>query len=327
MTVEDLVILSFPGSPYDTEVLDGGDALFQKHVNKLGLQLLSTDEEDASDSLIEASSHTLSKVTANAHRAWHFVIHHKQDHDWQTPMVPSKDYDLRKATARFDAASLSPRSIGVYIVAHCDHNVPSMFTWHAMDQRIGGITDAAERDRKHEEVLTLISQNVAGILKMLGLPMIEKLGFIACNIVPSGSKQIDFLVKLVLALHEHGLHPKVAGWDIPIAIITDEENIGRKRHTDGQFAAKFRKKHKYVYVYEDVRGSFDMKAANALQNALVSGTFNKETKKHVSLAASVHALAPVAFNQQNHTNVSKKTITWKQEIIKRLKFDKSGWSV
>lgn len=327
MTVADLIILSFPGSQYDEEVLKGGDALFAKHINKLSLTPLSSKEIGESDIQSDEPFQALSNVTASAHRAWHFVIHHKQERDWQTPMVLGKDYEIRKATAHFDPVLLSQNSVGVYVVAHCDHNVPNMFSWYALDQRLAGIKDTTLREQKHGEVLTEISQNVAGILKALGLPMIEKLGFIACNIVPSSGKQIDFLAKLVVALHEKGFHPKVAGWDIPIVMITDGEDVGRKKHTDGRFAAKFRKDHKYVYVYEDVSGSFEMKAANAQHAALVQGAFNKETKKHKSLTASVHKFAEPTFNKQDSQSKGKTTVEWKQEIVKRFKFGASGWSI
>jgi len=314
MKAKELIILLFPASDRDEEVIDGGIALFTRHIgrNLLKLRDPGSDKDDLLGQLATARE---SAQEDHAEHAWLIQVHHKTK-DFSGEVSAGNHYNVLDATAPLPH-EFAGDSVGVYVVAHCDHGIVEVFGHYGMGQG------------DHGERVTDTATKLVSFFTKLGLRSVRKLCLVACNTVPSNGGQKDTLEQLVLKLHENEMHPLIAGWDIPIVVETNKEsrNYGRKkRQTEETMAADLRKQHKFVYKYEVVRGTFDMKKEKAAHEGEVLSQFNRVTKKedYVKHKQILGTAKPVFT--KNDKDGQKTKITWSMEFARRMKYTHANWS-
>jgi hypothetical protein len=333
MNINDLIILLFPNTDMDEEVISGGRALFNKHVGKylLGLKqpsadtgaLLNAVAEKAQSSSGQSEVSKKSEVTdkSSAQRAWLIQVTNKEGLDLSGALAPDVHYKVLAATAAFSPGTLDKTSTGVYVVSHCDYGLLNVFGHYGRHPEIS--TGGMEVFDQHVDAA---ASKLALFLKKLGLESIQKLCLVACNTVPRDGKQKDLLECLIWKLHEQGLHPKLVGWDIPVVVVTKEgKDYGRKMHqTSEEMAASLRKKNKYVYKYEAPSNSFTLKAEKAKNEENIRNQFVREFKKS---ALSKEALGnPVPTFTSAPKGDDKTEIIWRMEIVRRMKYSSTNWS-
>jgi hypothetical protein len=164
----------------------------------------------------------------------------------------------------------------------------------------------------------------------IGLRSIKKLCLVACNTVPGNRAQKDTLEELVMKLHENDMHPLIAGWDLPIVVndYSQSPNYGRKMNqTTGQLvSARERKEHKFVYKYEVVDQSFEMKADKAAKPGQKEMQYERELKKTPYAKKSEILGKPNPTFRQEDAGKGKVKIIWTLAFARCMKYSPTNWS-
>lgn len=320
MKINDLIVLLFPGSEHDEEVLKGGRALFNKHVSKhlLGLKQAHGNTDDLLAKLSEKSQP--SNATA-AQRAWLIEVMPKVD--LSGPLELAVSYKLLASTHAFSPGTLDKTSTGIYVVSHCDYGLLNIFGHYGRHPEITGGQPGA-----FESHVDQAATKLATFIKKLGVESIQKLCLVACNTVPREGGQKDMLESLMWKLHEQNLHPKVAGWDIPVVMVTAEgENYGKKQNqSTHEPAAKLRTNNKFVYTYHELADKFTMKTDKADKQTEVDAQLTREFKK-VPAKQEIRGDPKPQITTKTPSADGKKTeLAWRVNVVRKMKYSLKNWS-
>jgi hypothetical protein len=320
MKTKQLVILMFPLSSTDGETISGGKALYVKHVRK---NILGVDDAPEHRSL-DFVGKQYPTADDHAQDAWLIQMNNTAGLRGADALTETVDYTIVAQTAPFPPKQFDP-DLGVYVIGHNQNSVvrlamapTDLRTYKPTEDPTGALTEAAIVDANAQAAAGL-----ARVIDKFRLTGLKKLCLVICNPAEAYVEK-NFLVKLVEALHEKGCHPKVAGWDLPLTVISEPSspNYGRKEATGAVFtgllAAKdMRKKHKFVYVYQETADTY--KAGIDIEK-LVIPKQTKPYKKEGSVALNPKATtADVTGGKKPQTKVTV-------SFVQRVKYQSSGWS-
>ncbi len=307
MKVRDLVIFTFPNGA-DAEVTGGGKALYAKYVRK-HIPPVVEKEKQPVQATQEGSA---------AGRVWLFEVEHSKEA--ATPK-------LLVSTDPFDGGGLRAET-GIYLVFHASQNVPNLFGVKSLNAGQGAKESALENWEENQRVQ---ARKMVELFNTLKIPKtVQRICLVACDTVQStAAKNKAFLESFVIELDLNGYHPKVAGWDIPIEVITkeDDANYGRKRATgaDTSLLKDVREKHKFVYVYRSEDRTFEMKQGDVAKK--LDGNVEKQIKdlkKHTQTVVDSTLSREVLVGDPN--DKKKQTIQIKAKFVQRTKYSPAGWS-
>jgi hypothetical protein len=249
------------------------------------------------------------------------------------PPGPESAPEFLNGTVVFNAANLRPDT-GIYLIFHAEYLVPAMF---GVDFRNAAQGPASKALDNWENNQILQAQKLVAAFQKLGIKEIRKVCLVACATVnPKQAEKKAFLESFVIELHNNGYHPMVAGWDIPIEVVTDEKSphYGRKQvqSKPEKLLAAERKDHKFVYVYTggDVK-SFNVSEKVANDPGQLQGK-KDEALKDFKKNLGKHGAAIVENTLQGQTKLSevpkssKAQVDMRLEFVQRMRYTNSGWS-
>jgi len=300
MKVRDLLILTFP-SGNDAEVVGGGKALYDKYMRK-HMQPVTGEGNEAG-------------------RVWLMTVNH-------TSEDPAAK--LLESTHPFDGKALRPET-GIYLVFHAQEASPTLFGKNYVNVMSGPLDPQTNWENNQK----MQAQKMVAIVKKLGIAEVQKVCLVACKTVQgTSSEKKAFLESFVIELHQNGYHPLVAGWDVPINVVTDSQDpdYGRKINTEptGKLLKEERKTHKFVYVYRSAGTSFKMQASDAAKQDKLATRVDKEVKEiGKSLPGQAVLLGNTLQKQvtsKGQDAKKKEELELKLEFVQRTKYAASGWS-
>jgi hypothetical protein len=327
MKVRDLLIFAFPQTKTDQEVIKGGLALYRKHVKKHGGPRVEDHKEAAPSDSNNNNSPAKEKQP---------VVEGKKEESiagqaWliNVPPGPDSDFEFVEGTAPFNPTNLRPET-GIYLIFHAQQQVPTMFGINMMTAMSGPNAPLENWENSQKAQ----AQRVVGFFKKLGIKEIFKVCLVACNTVSESQGQKKaFLESFVIELHNEGYHPKIAGWDIPIEVVTDEQSAhyGRKQvqsKPDKPLTAQ-RKDHKFVYLYVDTGVSVSL-GKNALNSdgaqKLKEGALKDFNKKLNKQSAAVMGNTLQETVTQSTGSNNKPQMDVRLQFVQRMRYTNSGWS-
>jgi hypothetical protein len=320
MKVDDLIILSFPSSDRDEEVIGGAEALYVKHVRK---HLVDRGSDGGS---VKARTEAKDD-TEFAQRAWLIQMNNSRGLTGEGDISEGEHYKIVESTHSFPQNQFKPNT-GVYVINHAQGGICNLFDIHFMNW-------SHEYDNNKDTAITFQAESLANVFQKIGINACSKVVFLACNIAEHSNTEKSFLQEFVVAMHSREYKTMVAGWDLPLVVVADKRdaNYGKKRgqggHYNDQLVAgtnggkgrAIREKHKFVYVYRSQ-----------------SLSFNCGHPDDVDKMNSARELAMKRFYRKNREvqKASMKLETKQQgqgkkfdlilNFVEKLKYGKSGWS-
>ena len=301
MRVQDLIIFLFPLNNNDKEVIEGGRVLYNKHLQKIG---------KGKEELAESRRPVAPDL---AQQAWLIQVHHKEK-DFRGAIAQGNHYTVLESTIPFEPTRLSDDT-GIYVVAHCSSNHMVVFGYNNFIESDG----SAETEGAAAKLVDFFVK--------LKLQRIAKLCLVACNTVPGNGAQKDTLEELVIRLHDVGLHPLIAGWDVPIAVNVDRNspNYGRKENTLKHTLLAEEKHHKFVYKFETVKESFEIDEAKA-KGAGIESTYNRLTKGKQYKKEMLRETRPTFSPAPKEGKKGVLVVNWNLTFVRRMKYTAANWS-